>query len=137
MKRTRWHELMYSAAAFEIWAEAGPYKKTPVVREVYIQAKKLVRMLRDEDLGITDAESRGEPVSKSLRKRRGKLTVRVETQFKKLLECAEEAVQLIAVREGGRRLTRLELKQNAAQFRTKILGIIALLKEKYPLETAD
>jgi hypothetical protein len=60
-----------------------------------------------------------------------------ERQFKKLLESAEDAVQMSAEKDIGRRLTKAELKKGAAKFRAKILGVIKLLKEKYPVETAN
>jgi hypothetical protein len=134
MRRDRWHELNYSAAAYLLWVEVGRYKATPIVREVYIQATKLVRMLHNADLGLTEGELKGEGVSKSLRKRRGKLAIRVDRQYVRLLKAAEEAMQRAAEKDIGRRLTKAELKQHAAKFRVKISGVSKLMKEKYPIE---
>ena len=103
-----------------MWSEEGPYRNTDLVREVRIQAKKLMRMLGNRDLGMSEEELRGEPVSKSLRKRRGKLHEQAERQFKKVTASFEDAVQQAAMQRLNRRLTKAELSKHASEMREKI-----------------
>lgn len=134
MNRNRYYELCYYATAYDMWSEEGPYRNTDLVREVRIQAKKLMRMLGNRDLGMSEEELRGEPVSKSLRKRRGKLHEQAERQFKKVTASFEDAVQQAAMQRLNRRLTKAELSKHASEMREKINSVIKLMKEKYPLK---
>jgi hypothetical protein len=53
--------MIYSSLAWELWGLRGPYKDTPLVREVIIQSAKMGRMLDNPDLGLSEAEMLGKP----------------------------------------------------------------------------
>lgn len=136
MTRDRRFELIYFALAWELWAEGGPYKDEPkIVREIRIQAAKLLKMLDNADMGISYEEMLGRRTSLSVRKKRGKLHVRTERQYRQVLECVDNALRAAGEQKFGRALTRKELQANHEAFRSSVMKVIALMKEKYPIES--
>jgi len=136
MNHSRYYEIKSAGFAWGMWADFGPYKNTSVIREVRIQAYKLVAMLSNPELAISDAELSGYAPSKSLRKRRGQLHVRAERQYKILLERADRLVKTAGKERVGHELTRAEFREESEKLHETVARLIKSLQKKYPNTSA-
>jgi hypothetical protein len=126
---------MYFAIAWETWANHGPHRDNQdIVRDVRIQANKLLKMLDNEKLGISFEEMLGEKASLQKRKKRGKLHERTEAQHKKFIKCVETAIKRASESAAGRTLTKKELREESRKIEAVVIKIISLMKSKYPIE---
>lgn len=133
-KVSRPAELLYASIAFGLWSEVGPYKSLTKIREVRIQSEKLFRILsRSNDVWPSFDETLGERPSRQLLKRRGKVILRAERQYKKLLSCVGNTVQENAEQEVGRRLTNAELRETVTKFEARMALVALSIRQKYPI----
>jgi hypothetical protein len=134
MNSDRRFELIYLTMAWELWAEVGPYKNTPIIREIRIQAKKTLKILTNNLLGITFKEMLGEPISLNLRKRRGKISVRAERQYKHLVDTVERSVQRAATEQLKQPLSKAQMRTIMKSFHESVVKVTQTMKTKYPIE---